>query len=66
MLSINIKKINAKTPSVFKKLLFRMDNKQIPKKLCMKQCIIQKHLDRHEEHAEREEQEGIYQKERGG
>lgn len=61
MLSINIK-----TSSVFKRLLFRIDNKQAPKELCMTHCIIQKHSDRHEEHAELEEQERIYQKERGG
>lgn len=62
MLSINIK-----TSSVFKRLLFRIDNKQAPKELCMTQCIIiQKHSDRHEEHAALEEQGRIYQKERGG
>lgn len=32
----------------------------------MAQLIIQEHSDRHEEHAEFEEQERIYQKERGG
>lgn len=40
-----------------------MDNKQAPKELYMTQCIIQKHSDRHEEHAELEEQERACQRE---